>query len=168
MPKGTERFQTGHEAAGLGKGAPWMELDAFLQVPTVERFTPYLSAIQFCSWLPHHEFQAEILPIADYSISEYARGIRQSKTDWGQTSKPGLRAGTKGRPGKSPAFDCLFLLAGRSWRGELGRPSLRPVDQAIELTRSFGGRNDNGGGDDVAGDQAFGERQLGCQPDIGG
>ena len=46
VPKGTERFQTGHEAAGLGKGAPWMELDAFLQVPTVERFTPYLSAIR--------------------------------------------------------------------------------------------------------------------------
>jgi len=46
VPKGTERFQTGHEAAGLGKGAPWMELDAFLQVPIVERFTPYLSAIR--------------------------------------------------------------------------------------------------------------------------
>ena len=45
-PKGAQRFQTGHEAAGPGKGAPGLELDAFLPVPTAERLTPYLSAIQ--------------------------------------------------------------------------------------------------------------------------
>ena len=37
-------FQTGHEAAGPGKGAPGLELDAFLQVPTTERLTPYLTS----------------------------------------------------------------------------------------------------------------------------
>ena len=46
VPKGAERFQTGHEAAGPGKGVPGVELDAFLQVPTSERLTPYLSAIR--------------------------------------------------------------------------------------------------------------------------
>ena len=32
--------------AGPGKAAPGLELDAYLQVTTAERFTPYLSAIQ--------------------------------------------------------------------------------------------------------------------------
>ena len=44
-PKGAERFQSGHEALGRGKAAPGLELDAYLQVTTAERFTPYLSAI---------------------------------------------------------------------------------------------------------------------------
>ena len=46
VPKGAERFQTGHEAAGPGKAAPGLELNAYLQVTTAERFTPYLSAIR--------------------------------------------------------------------------------------------------------------------------
>jgi hypothetical protein len=33
-----------------------MELDAFLQVPTVERFTPYLSAIRLQGEHESHEF----------------------------------------------------------------------------------------------------------------
>ena len=51
-PKREERFQTGHEAAGPGKAAPGLELDAFLQVPTAERLTPYLSAIRITLGLP--------------------------------------------------------------------------------------------------------------------
>jgi hypothetical protein len=43
--KGAKLFQTGHEAAWPGKGAPGLELDAFLQVPAAERLTPYLSVI---------------------------------------------------------------------------------------------------------------------------
>ena len=46
VPKGAERFQTGPEAAGPGKGAPGLEHDAFLQGHTAERFTSYLSAIR--------------------------------------------------------------------------------------------------------------------------
>ena len=44
-PKGTDRFLIGHEAAGPGKAAPGLQLDASLQVPIAERFTPYLSTI---------------------------------------------------------------------------------------------------------------------------
>ena len=44
-PKGVERFQVGHEAAGPGKAAPGQELEAFLEVPTAERVTSYLSAV---------------------------------------------------------------------------------------------------------------------------
>jgi hypothetical protein len=43
VPKGAKRYQTGHEALGQGKAAPELELDAYLQVTTAERFTPYLS-----------------------------------------------------------------------------------------------------------------------------
>ena len=45
-PKGAERFQTGHEALGRGRMPQGLELDAYLQVTTAERFTPYLSAIR--------------------------------------------------------------------------------------------------------------------------
>ena len=45
-PNGVKRFQTGTEATGPAKDAPELELDAFLQVPVVERLTPYLSAIR--------------------------------------------------------------------------------------------------------------------------
>ncbi len=44
-PKGTDRFRTGPEAAGLGKAAPEPELEASMEVPAAERFRPYLSAI---------------------------------------------------------------------------------------------------------------------------
>jgi hypothetical protein len=38
-------FQTGSEAAGPGTTAPRLEPEASLEVPSAERFTPYLSAI---------------------------------------------------------------------------------------------------------------------------
>ena len=45
-PKGAERFQNGPEAAGPGKAGPGLEPEASLEVPTAERFTPYLNAIR--------------------------------------------------------------------------------------------------------------------------
>ena len=44
-PKRAERYQIGPEATGLGKAAPGPEPEASMEVPTAERFTPYLSAI---------------------------------------------------------------------------------------------------------------------------
>jgi hypothetical protein len=45
VPKGAERFQTGHEAAGPGKAAPALELDAYLQVPADLRRNPLISGV---------------------------------------------------------------------------------------------------------------------------
>jgi hypothetical protein len=45
-PKGAARFQLGPVAAGPGKAAPGLEPEASLEVPIVQRFTPYLSAIR--------------------------------------------------------------------------------------------------------------------------
>jgi hypothetical protein len=44
-PKRADRFQIGPEAAGPRKTAPRLEPEASLEVPSAERFTPYLSAI---------------------------------------------------------------------------------------------------------------------------
>ena len=57
VPKAAERFQAGPEAAGPGEGARGPALEALLQVTTVWRVTPYLSAIRVgTAYLHCHPF----------------------------------------------------------------------------------------------------------------
>jgi hypothetical protein len=91
-PKGAERFQTGHEALGRGRLPPELALDAYLQVTTTERFTPYPSAIPL---RPLTAWRATLCLLAQGVVHEHEGGHclddgDRARQDTGVMTAPGF------------------------------------------------------------------------------